>query len=59
MALLDTGLAFARAGLEAGPLSQWLHEAVARELAAVQNAMWRERHRVLLGTGGAGLRAAA
>src|SRR3712207_5034304 len=30
MALLDTGLAFARVGLEAGPLSQWLHAGLTR-----------------------------
>ncbi len=30
MALLDTGLTFARIGLEAGPLSQWLHEGLRR-----------------------------
>ena len=30
MALLDTGLTFARVGLEAGPLSQWLHAGLTR-----------------------------
>ncbi len=30
VALLDTGLTFARVGLEAGPLSQWLHAGLTR-----------------------------
>src|ERR687894_93200 len=30
MALLDTGLTFSRVGLEAGPLSQWLHAGLTR-----------------------------
>jgi transposase len=30
MAVLDTGLTFARVGLEAGPLSQWLHAGLTR-----------------------------